>query len=70
MGHTPVPKRVDEQALFEHERTAGYQRSLCTPTGTGYKSPEAYCNGNVGVPEALRLMPVPMGKEVDSKRSV
>ena len=49
--------------------TAGYQRSLCIPTGTGYNSPEAYCNGNVGVPRAPHLMPVPMGKEADSKRS-
>ena len=28
MGHTPVPKRVDEEALFEHERDSRIPEEL------------------------------------------
>ena len=40
------------------------------PAGTGSGGPVLYCNGDVGVPEALHLMPAPVGERADSKRNV
>ena len=63
-----MPKRVDEQALFEPEWIAKYQRNVCIPAGAGYKSPGVCCDGNGSVPGTLLLMPVPTDREADSER--
>ena len=69
-GLTPVPRGVDEQALFEPELTAKYQRNVCALVGTGYRSPGVCCDENGSVPGTPFLMPVPTDREADSERDV
>ena len=63
-----MPKSVDEQALFEPEWIAEYQRSVCIPAGSGHKSPGVCCDENGSVPGTPLLMPVPTDREADSER--
>ena len=65
-----MPKRVDEQALFEPEGIAKYQRNVCILAGTGYRSPAVCCDESGSVPGTPLLMPVPTDREADSERDV
>ena len=62
-----MPKRVDEQALFGHERIAKYQRNVRTLVGTEYRNPRVRCDESGSVPRAPSLMPAPTDGEADSE---